>query len=363
MFMVYKIEEICSNPTTSNTKINKPKKSNNSLEKAEEKLPTSTFSTSYFINNSLDSSKDIILESEKAAFEPMTRKDFLSKKIKFNINLIDEEKEKGKNTISKEKNAITTKKNEKNSKSHLTIENGVNEGRWDENEHLKFIEAINRYGNEWKEVQRLVGTRSSSQVRSHAQKFFFKLKAFKDSSLGIDFTSNDIKNFSDIISLIKEYEHEKQCNNILFRLNEKILESNLKGDNSIICPNKNEKIVATNNNVKTNNQIIHEEILNKANKEFIAKKKKKKIFKNISSNIKEKDETIKNKEAKKKYYNNDEEYCIKYDNNKKYNFLGDYACENVNLFEYETNDKYLLQFPICIKEMNTISLIDREYFC
>ena len=51
--------------------------------------------------------------------------------------------------------------------------------------------------------------------------------------------------------------------------------------------------------MKTNNQIIHEDILNKANKEFIAKKKKKKIFKNISSNIKEKDETIKNKEAKK----------------------------------------------------------------
>ena len=146
-------------------------------------------------------------------------------------------------------------------------------------------------------------------------------------------------------------------------MNEKLLDRNVKGNNSIICLNKNEKIYTTNNNMKSNDQIMNEDLNNKANKEYTAKKKKKNIFINICSNIKEKDKTIENKEEKKIINNNEEEYCIKYDNNKKYNFIGDYACENVNLLEYETNDKYLLQFPICIKEMNTISLIDREYFC
>ena len=51
-----------------------------------------------------------------------------------------------------------------------------NTGRWSEEEHLKFIDGILEYGNEWKKVQNLIGTRSSTQARSHAQKFFLKLK-------------------------------------------------------------------------------------------------------------------------------------------------------------------------------------------
>ena len=36
--------------------------------------------------------------------------------------------------------------------------------------------AIMQYGKDWKKVQQYVATRSSSQVRSHAQKFFKKLQ-------------------------------------------------------------------------------------------------------------------------------------------------------------------------------------------
>lgn len=43
-------------------------------------------------------------------------------------------------------------------------------------EHFRFIEALQRYGKEWKRVQQHVGTRSSTQARSHAQKFFVKLE-------------------------------------------------------------------------------------------------------------------------------------------------------------------------------------------
>lgn len=42
-------------------------------------------------------------------------------------------------------------------------------------EHFRFIEALQLYGKEWKRVQMHVGSRSSTQARSHAQKFFVKL--------------------------------------------------------------------------------------------------------------------------------------------------------------------------------------------
>ena len=49
-------------------------------------------------------------------------------------------------------------------------------GRWTKEEHSRFIEAIIKYGNDWKKVQRYVATRTSTQARSHAQKFLMKLK-------------------------------------------------------------------------------------------------------------------------------------------------------------------------------------------
>jgi SHAQKYF class myb-like DNA-binding protein len=51
-----------------------------------------------------------------------------------------------------------------------------NTGRWTPQEHSKFIEAIIIYGNDWKRVQQHIKTRSPAQARSHAQKFFIRLK-------------------------------------------------------------------------------------------------------------------------------------------------------------------------------------------
>jgi SHAQKYF class myb-like DNA-binding protein len=50
-----------------------------------------------------------------------------------------------------------------------------NQGRWTSLEHYKFLEALKRYGKEWQKVQQHVNTRTSTQARSHAQKFFVKL--------------------------------------------------------------------------------------------------------------------------------------------------------------------------------------------
>ena len=82
----------------------------------------------------------------------------------------------------------------------------LNEGRWSFQEHIKFIEAIAEYGKNWKDVQKYVGSRSSAQARSHAQKFFLKLKTIKNTKSDFDFSSNNIKNLSDIIETIKRKE-------------------------------------------------------------------------------------------------------------------------------------------------------------
>eukprot|EP00344_Euplotes_crassus_P002806 CAMPEP_0197004594 /NCGR_PEP_ID=MMETSP1380-20130617/23801_1 /TAXON_ID=5936 /ORGANISM="Euplotes crassus, Strain CT5" /LENGTH=392 /DNA_ID=CAMNT_0042423439 /DNA_START=21 /DNA_END=1200 /DNA_ORIENTATION=+ len=50
-----------------------------------------------------------------------------------------------------------------------------NQGRWTCLEHFKFLEALKKYGKEWQKVQQHVNTRTSTQARSHAQKFFVKL--------------------------------------------------------------------------------------------------------------------------------------------------------------------------------------------
>src|SRR5690606_23037215 len=52
----------------------------------------------------------------------------------------------------------------------------INSGRWKESEHKKFLEAIIYFGNDWKCVHKFIKSRSSTQARSHAQKFLLKLR-------------------------------------------------------------------------------------------------------------------------------------------------------------------------------------------
>ena len=49
-------------------------------------------------------------------------------------------------------------------------------GRWNQEEHIRFIKGCLLYGNNWKKVKKYVKTRSSAQIRSHAQKYLIKLK-------------------------------------------------------------------------------------------------------------------------------------------------------------------------------------------
>jgi SHAQKYF class myb-like DNA-binding protein len=52
----------------------------------------------------------------------------------------------------------------------------LNGGRWNKDEQFRFAEAVLKYGNDWKQIQRHVYSRNMTQVRSHAQKFLMKLK-------------------------------------------------------------------------------------------------------------------------------------------------------------------------------------------
>jgi SHAQKYF class myb-like DNA-binding protein len=63
------------------------------------------------------------------------------------------------------------KPKKKSSKSKLNEgSKNFRTGRWTKEEHKKFLEAIELYGRDWKKVQGYVGTRTSTQARSHAQK-------------------------------------------------------------------------------------------------------------------------------------------------------------------------------------------------
>lgn len=47
-------------------------------------------------------------------------------------------------------------------------------GRWNGKEHTKFLEAVQIHGKNWIKVAKYIGTRNSTQVRSHAQKFYMR---------------------------------------------------------------------------------------------------------------------------------------------------------------------------------------------
>ena len=122
-------------------------------------------------------------------------------------NFDDDVKEKKKIYFFSQKvlRFFVEKKTEKSVKKNSENPN-ANEGRWTKEEHIKFLEAIIKYGLNWKRVTPMINTRTSNQIRSHAQKFFKKLKEYKDEKLGIDFTKKSIKNLKDLMNYIKSLD-------------------------------------------------------------------------------------------------------------------------------------------------------------
>jgi MYB-related transcription factor LHY len=51
----------------------------------------------------------------------------------------------------------------------------MHNGRRTEAEHNRFIEGLKLYGKDWRLIEEHIGTRTVSQMRSHAQKYYLRL--------------------------------------------------------------------------------------------------------------------------------------------------------------------------------------------
>ena len=130
----------------------------------------------------------------------------------------------------------------------------TNEGRWSKEEHNKFLEGIVLYGINWKKVKTMIGSRTSIQVRSHAQKFYYKMKTCKDEKLGIDFTSDSICNIRDMIKQIKNNNSNYNIINVFKYLTYKC--DNLEKSRKKNALNKNKTIDLKKNEINNQSNII-----------------------------------------------------------------------------------------------------------
>ena len=125
-------------------------------------------------------------------------------------------------TYEPPKNKFLTKKRVKKDYTKYKTSN-IAQGYWAKSEHKKFIEALYLYDCDWKKIQKYIKNRIYSQVRSHAQKFYLKLKTFKDEELGLDFTTPNVKNLNDIIKIIQQKELiSENCGKLLYIISEKL---------------------------------------------------------------------------------------------------------------------------------------------
>ena len=123
-------------------------------------------------------------------------------------------------------------------------------GLWDKSEHDKYIEGLYIYNCDWCKISKYMGNRTHYQIVSHSQKFFLRLKNFKDDELGLDFTSDFVNSLKQIVYMVKEKEESLNMNKkLLYIISEKIsfgkkikrkkgeeLSSEAKEDDFDLCP-------------------------------------------------------------------------------------------------------------------------------
>ena len=143
-------------------------------------------------------------------------------------------------------------------------ERGYEHGRWTPEEHDLFLEGLMLFGNEWKSVQEHIKTRSATQARSHAQKFFIKLRKVLSSEINQDLISEKI------IELFQTHLGNKfNPNNIetFVKMMKKLIFTNEQ------APEVNKVIIGSINNVKlikpkTSNQVIIEKDIDEDNQSY-----------------------------------------------------------------------------------------------
>ena len=179
--------------------------------------------------------------------------------------------------------------------------NEFNNGRWSDEEHKKFIEGILEHGNEWKKVQKIIKTRSSTQARSHAQKFFLRIKK---SLCEFNSKKNNIVDNNEMIKYIIETynNNKKKENNLTNEQKEKLINvinskynNNTNNNNNNLKKHLNNNIIINKNNlINDNNNSINE----KNNKIIINENNGNKIQLKIEIESNEMDDNLSYKKKK-----------------------------------------------------------------
>jgi len=211
-------------------------------------------------------------------------------------------------------------KNEQIKNQNIEKNNGIHsDGRWNTEEHIRFIRGCLLYGNNWKKVESHVKTRTSTQIRSHAQKFLIKLK--KKYKINDTFNNEKNTNFiiqndeskdesikEDIDSIINNFNSVNEIENGMEKIERLLLRifkiNKRNGDIQIIKKIKNSPI------------FVHKKIF-KCQKEIKTNQMKDKIYNWLNSNEKEDLENLINlvnsndekiKSTLESIYKNDEIY-------------------------------------------------------
>ncbi len=212
-----------------------------------------------------------------------------------------------------------------NLSENLSEQNDLQIGRWKQEEHFRFIKGCLLFGNNWKKVKKYVKTRSSAQIRSHAQKYLIKLNK-KYHHICFDNTENSSENYNLDYEFIQNVTNSDLKNFDMEKIEQMIL---------IIFKNSNSNLKIINK--RHNNTInLNENILK--NETSINSKKKEKIF-NFIKISKCKDSEYENlnynnntKNFLNKKINNDIDFSILYN---KSNGLNDLGIEQIKMIQIE----------------------------
>ena len=239
----------------------------------------------------------------------------------------------------------------------------LKEGKWSYDEHIKFIIVYVNYRKRYELIDKFISSRSIIQIRSHAQKFFKKLKQMQNNEY--DFSSDEIKNLFDIIDIIED-NNKTNINN-----KEYIIKTLIS-----FCDNisKEEDNNLEQENEKKENVIIKDEEEKTLDELFLANKR------DINMDTYENDEINKdntyskeidlnniieneqNKEAQEQD-NYLDDNCIYNMSNNKFNdnnifLLGDLDC----FFSDEISSKIINNISYKIRKSHYLNLISK-YFC
>lgn len=226
---------------------------------------------------------------------------------------------------------------EESDSNHISNFNKSN-GRWNKEEHDRFCEAILGFGNDWKKIQQFVGTRSGTQIRSHAQKFLLKIKEnsfFLEKGLTPDMTWGKAMSFlkdnlsKEELTTIFKYPSFRKINRTKNKSVNKKEENSSKStslnesssSNNIIAQ-KNEKEKKNENDYIPNEKKYDEN--NEENKEEHSEKEEK-INKEDKENIFYENEE--NSRAENCFFNYNNYFNLNFGLNEQNNFFGPFRRE------------------------------------